>query len=232
MSTENRHDQIRQEIYEKLAMLCNGFSAPARLKMIQALAQAPRSVDELSKLIQESIANTSQHLQKLAKEGVLICQRQGVSRIYRIVSPEVLSFWENLQNLGHALQEDLNHKENTLTDLSLRPLMTTEEILQQVSENQAILLDVRDITETSESGIQGAKHHPATQPFTDSVIQELGLRKRTPIYVYCRGRYCSLATGVVRELRILGYKAYRLRESPYILNLLKNNLEKQDVHHA
>ena len=232
MSIKDRHHLIRQEIYEKLGMLCNAFSAPARLKLIQALAQAPRSVDELSKIIEESIANTSQHLQKLTREGVLTCQRQGISRIYRIASTEVLSFWENLQNLGHALQEDLDRKENTLTDLSLRAPITTEEVLRQVTENQAVLLDVRDNTEVSESTVLGAKHLPPNQPLNESMIQELGLRKRTPIYVYCRGRYCSLATGIVRELRIRGYKAYRLRESPYQLNLLKNNLEKEDSSHA
>lgn len=220
MKRDEALQQTRREIYESLSELCAAFASPARLKVIQILAQAPRSVDEISQHIGESIANTSQHLQRLSKSGVVICERKGVSRVYRIASPRVVSLWEEFQDLGHELFTELNQKEDQLTDPSLRAPIAANEVLRLVLRQNAILLDVRDPNEVRENPVAGAKPHPPGTKFDKAAVQELGLNKDLPIYVFCRGRYCSLATAAVRELRGLGFEAYRLRESPFRLRSL------------
>jgi DNA-binding transcriptional ArsR family regulator len=212
--------RTRQEVYESLSELCSAFASPARLKVIQILAQAPRSVEEISRHIGESIANTSQHLQRLSKSGVVVCERKGVRRVYRIASPRVVSLWEEFQDLGHEFFDELNRKEDTLTDSSLRAPIAANEVLRLVLKRGAILIDVRDPNEVRENPVAGAKAHPAGKAFDKGAVRELGLQKDLPIYIFCRGRYCSLATVAVRELRELGYEAYRLRESPYRLRSL------------
>jgi rhodanese-related sulfurtransferase len=44
------------------------------------------------------------------------------------------------------------------------------------------------------------------------------LPKKKTIYVFCRGRYCAMATDAVRILRKSGFEAYSLRESSYSIS--------------
>jgi predicted transcriptional regulator len=46
-----------------------------RIKLIEQLAQGPRSVDALATRVCLSVANTSQHLQHLRRAGLIAAQR-------------------------------------------------------------------------------------------------------------------------------------------------------------
>ena len=217
--------EARTQVYERLARLCNAFAAPARLKIVSVLSHAPRNVEDLSQLIGESLANTSQHLQKLTAAGVVTCQRQGVSRIYRVSSPFVIHFLERVQEMGHAILDDLGRLEGVLNSVDLRALIPAEEVLTLLAKRQATLLDVRDGVEFVAGAVRGAQHHASTERLTLTATRRLGLRKNTPVFVYCRGRYCSLASEVVIELRAQGFQAYRLAESP--AELMRMQLKKE-----
>jgi DNA-binding transcriptional ArsR family regulator len=215
--TPQNDDKIRTRVFENLAGICGVFAAPVRLKIVQILAQSPQSVEEIAGKVGESVANTSQHLQRLGREGVVHCERKGVARIYRVASPQVVAFWEAIQDLGQELSLDLREDEAALIDPELKASLSPGEVMRLSEAKRAVLLDVRDERDVAEGGLSGAKHHPASQPLTQDAIEQLGLRKRIPVFVFCRGRYCSLASRVTRELRHLGYDAYRLRESPFQL---------------
>lgn len=215
----------KDEIFSILSELCSIFSSPARLKMIQILSQSPRSVEDIARIIEESIANTSQHLQRMARGGVLVCERKGLSRIYRISNSKVIQLWEELQDLGHELYDKLNIMEDHLTDSSLQSTDQISEVLNLVKSKKAVLLDVREPDEFQFNSLPGAMNLPSSKAIDLSSIRNLGLSKRKPIYVFCRGRYCVMATKVVRELRTLGYEAYRFRESPFQLRLIAKRVD-------
>lgn len=86
----------RSRIYDNVARISQSIASPIRLRIIQSLANSPRTVESLSEKTGESIANTSQHLQKMLRAGILSCQKKGVSRIYQLASPEVLKIWLTL----------------------------------------------------------------------------------------------------------------------------------------
>lgn len=222
MSTQSQQ-KIKTRVFENLAEICTVFAAPARLKIIQVLAQSPQSVEELAGEVGESVANTSQHLQRLGRQGVVRCERKGVARIYRVASAQVVAFWEAIQDLGQGLSPELREHEAAMTEPELSPSISTGDVMKLSNSRRAVLLDVRDEREVAEGGLNGAKHHPAGKPLNQEVIERLGFRKRIPIFVFCRGRYCSLANGVTRELRQLGYDAYRLRESPFQLKQVQHS---------
>ena len=216
MKNSPDRDQIRSRVFERIARIAHALGSSPRLRLIQILAQSPRTVEELSRESGQTVANTSQHLQRLAKEGLVTVRKQGLSRIYRVRGPQVVGLWENLQDLAHELDPELDRDEALLTDLETKSPASAERVLEEVKDQKAILLDVRTFTEAEASPVQGAVSIPMTE--LKKELRKLN-RKRT-VYVFCRGKYCELATTAVRALRSAGFKAYRLRESPFRLNSL------------
>jgi DNA-binding transcriptional ArsR family regulator len=207
----------RARVYQNISELMLAFSSPARLKILQMLGQASWSVEQLANHTGESVANTSQHLQRLARAGLVTWRKDGVSRIYSVASPGVLALWEQMQDLSHELIPGLDELQNELTDSGLKAEIPASEALREVARGKAVLLDVRSAEESGSTPVAGAVPLPASEQFNSARIAALGLHKKEPVYVLCRGRYCHLATEAVRELRKRGFDAYRLQESPFRL---------------
>lgn len=207
---------IRREIYERIGRIAVAISSPSRLKLIQLLAQGPRTVESLSHESGESIANTSQHLQRLLREKLVNCKKVGVSRVYKLDNPYLLRLWEDLQDLAHEVAPELNEAEAKLTDASLRSERPTEEWLRMVKKKKAVLIDVREIEESGSTPVRNALRIP----LKDLLKRKDELPRNKPIIVLCRGRYCSLASKAVRALRKEGFDAYRLRESAFRISKL------------
>ncbi|OFZ02962.1 MAG: hypothetical protein A2X97_04335 [Bdellovibrionales bacterium GWA1_52_35] len=207
-------------MFTKLAHIAHVLGSPARLRIIQLLAQAPRNVEELARLGGESVANTSQHLQKMSQERLVYSTRHGLTRVYQLSSPAVLAIWESLQEFGHTLSPELVDCEQRLYDPSYRSPLSAEQIFAAVQAKKAVLLDIRDSKETSATPISGALSIPLDnlKDSLDKIKQQAA--KNSPVYVVCRGRYCELATEAVEELRAAGYEAFRVLESPYKLRTL------------
>src|SRR5919199_1354270 len=53
------------------------FASPVRLELLDLLAQAPRTVEELAQASDQSTANASQHLQALHAAGLVTRERDG-----------------------------------------------------------------------------------------------------------------------------------------------------------
>lgn len=207
-------NQVKVQVFEKLGEVTAALGSPVRLKLIQLLAQSPKSVEELCQASGESVANTSQHLQRLAKEGLVFSTKSGLSRIYEVKSPHVIALWESIQNLAHELSPELDEAEDKITDASLRSSSSIDEVLRQVASGKAVLIDVRDEKEALSTPVRGSISIPLSA--INGGASEL--KKSKTIYVFCRGRYCSMATDAVKKLREQGFRAYRLRESSFVIS--------------
>lgn len=211
----------RNELYDHLSHAASALASPARLKMLQLLAQSPLTVEELSQKVGESIANTSQHLRKLATAGLVKVRKEGLFRRYRIASPAVLSLWESLQNLTADIKPEFEETRSQLIDpINLAP-MSLHEVLSLVQKKQAVLVDARDPSESSVSVVEAARAISAK----DIVKGKFDLPKRQTIFVFCRGRMCTLADPAVARLREKGYKSYRLTESPFAITELWSKIK-------
>src|SRR5438046_6612470 len=67
MSSEGTKDAL----FEAIAVMGNAFASPVRLELLDLLAQAPHSVEELARASGQSTANASQHLQALHAAGMV-----------------------------------------------------------------------------------------------------------------------------------------------------------------
>src|SRR5215207_11740958 len=91
MTTMSR--QTKDALFEAIAVMCKAFASPRRLELLDLLAQAPRTVDELARASEQSTANTSQHLQALHAAGLVIRAREGTSVRYSLAGDEALRLW-------------------------------------------------------------------------------------------------------------------------------------------
>src|SRR4051812_8790079 len=88
----------KNALFEAIAVMGKAFASPRRLELLDLLAQAPRTVDELARAIEQSTANTSQHLQALHTAGLVARRREGTSVRYSLAGDEVLELWLALRS--------------------------------------------------------------------------------------------------------------------------------------
>src|ERR671911_3072009 len=92
----------KDALFEAIALMGKAFASPRRLELLDLLAQAPRTVDELARASEQSTANASQHLQALHSAGMVTRTREGTSVRYALAGEEVLALWLALRDASAA----------------------------------------------------------------------------------------------------------------------------------
>ena len=100
----------KSELFEAIALMGKAFASPVRLELVDLLAQAPRTVEELARASGQSTANTSQHLQALHAAGIVSRTREGTSVRYALAGDEVLALWLALRDASLARLGDPSSK--------------------------------------------------------------------------------------------------------------------------
>jgi rhodanese-related sulfurtransferase len=165
-------------------------------------------------MVDGTIGNTSQHLQKMLGAGLIHYKKDGVSRIYSLTNTKVLDVWLALQNLAFDLIPQSQEDEEELCPPEICTSLQISEILKQVKAGKAVLIDARTLEESENTPVAGAIHIPSSQ-INKRLVD---FPKSKSIFVFCRGRYCTLANPAVILLRQKGYKAFRIKETSYEIN--------------
>src|SRR5438270_12196176 len=83
----------KETLFEAIALMGKAFASPRRLELLDLLAQAPRTVEEIARASEQSTANASQHLQALHAAGMLTREREGNRVRYALAGEDVLGVW-------------------------------------------------------------------------------------------------------------------------------------------
>ena len=89
-------------LFDALASVAQALGSGRRAEIVDVLAQGERSVEELAGEISQSVANTSQHLQVLARAGLVRSRREGTRIFYRLASDRVAELWAAVRGRGGA----------------------------------------------------------------------------------------------------------------------------------
>ena len=171
------------------------------------LAQGERSVDALSREVDQTVANTSQHLQVLARTGLVRTRREGTRVLYRLASDDVASFWETLRGVAATHLAEVEVLATAyLGDRSEIERISAAELAERLAEGSVTVLDVRPRSEYAAAHIRGARPAP---PDEMAAVAEM-IPAGTEVVAYCRGPYCVYADDAVRLLRARGVMARRL----------------------
>jgi rhodanese-related sulfurtransferase/DNA-binding HxlR family transcriptional regulator len=194
-------------LFDALASVAQALGSGRRAEIVDLLAQGERSVEEIARGIDQSVANTSQHLQVLARSGLVRSRREGTRIIYRLASDRVGEVWTAVRDVAvrhvaevGVLADDYLGERDAVEQLS------AEELSRRLALDQVVLLDVRPEREYQAGHIAGARSAPLAQ--LPSLLPDLPRRRE--IVAYCRGPYCVYADDAVRLLRTRGLKARRL----------------------
>ena len=196
--------EFKNQLYTNFARVGKALANNHRLELLELLAQGERSVENLARETDLSIANASQHLQVLHTAGLLEQRREGVFIFYRLTDG-AFALWQNLRDLAQSRLAEIDR----LVSGSLErndEAISFEELQVRLERGKTVLLDVRPQSEFEAAHIPGARNAP---------IAELGallptLKKRLEVIAYCRGPYCVFADEAVELLRSHGFKARRL----------------------
>src|SRR3954470_4852806 len=149
----------KNALFEAIALMGKAFAAPRRLELLDLLAQAPRTVDELARAIDQSTANTSQHLQALHASGLVTRTREGTSVRYALAGDEVVSLWLWLRGAAFA---QLAEVERAARDYLGEEVETIgrDELIDRLRKGDVVLVDVRPVEEFAAGHIDGARSIP------------------------------------------------------------------------
>lgn len=201
----------KDALFDTFARVGSALSSGRRLEIIDVLAQAPRTVEEIAGNLDQSVANTSHHLRRLAEDGLVTFRKEGRHVLYELASDEVYSLWRAIQDVGAAHHAELAMRAQAYVgDRSEIDTIDREKLREWLKEKGRglIVLDVRPEEEYSTGHIEGAISAPP-----DRLDEILPLLPETgDVVAYCRGRYCAYADQAVRRLRAEGRTAYRLED--------------------
>jgi rhodanese-related sulfurtransferase len=200
-------DGPKSALFEAIAVMGKAFASPRRLELLDLLAQASRTVDELARASGQSTANASQHLQALHSAGLVTRAREGTSVRYALAGDEVLSLWLSLRDVSVARLAEVERAARDYLGEDVDAI-GREELIARLRKGEVVLVDVRPAEEFAAGHIKGARSIPL-----DELRQRLAeLPADREVVAYCRGPFCAYAHEAVRTLRGAGRAARRLEE--------------------
>src|SRR3981081_2567376 len=78
---------LKVELFDQFAQVAQAAASGRRVEIVDVLANGERSVEELSRQVAMSVANTSRHLQVLKEAGLVAATRDGTRVRYRLGLP-------------------------------------------------------------------------------------------------------------------------------------------------
>jgi DNA-binding transcriptional ArsR family regulator len=202
--------KAKDALFDSFARVAAAMASGRRLEIIDVLAQGPRTVEEMADALDQSVANTSHHLRRLADEGLVGTERRGRHVIYRLASDQIYHLWRAVQDATATHQPDLADRAEAYTGTRDEIPVIDHDSLRTLLDNDRdlVLIDVRPAAEYAAGHIDGAVSVPPHR--LDELLP--ALPGQGDVVAYCRGRYCAYADQAVRQVQATGRTAYRLAD--------------------
>ena len=196
-------------LFTQFAAVAKSLAHAHRLEILEQLAQGERSVEVVAERTGLSVANTSQHLQRLRRAGIVAARREGTFMFYTLADEVVLDLMSALRRIA---ERNLAEVERVIRSYfndrdSMEPL-SREELLEKSRAGVVTVLDVRPADEFALGHLPGAVNIPLRE--LEARLAELDSAQE--IVAYCRGPYCVLSYEAVAALRARGFKVRRLED--------------------
>ena len=200
---------FEKAVFEQTARLGKAFSSATRLEILALLEQSPRTVQVLADQLDQSAANTSQHLKALKDARLVESEKDGLHVTYRIADEKVGRTLRMLEELAEdRLLEMKEVVERYFSDHQAVESVEGDELADRVEDGEVTLIDVRPREEYEAAHLPGAISVPLEE--LEDRIGELPQDRE--IVAYCRGPYCVMSAEAVETLRERGREAIRLED--------------------
>ena len=198
---------FKNKVYSLFSQVVKAMANSHRLEIIDLLAQGDRTVEEIARETEMSIANTSQHLQVLKSSNLVEIERVGNYIRYRLSNNKIYDLWANLRNVGFDQMADTSRLVNDYhLNKSMLEAVSLDELLVRMKTESLVLLDIRPPEEFNAGHIFGSLSTPLDQ--LNNLISSLPKDK---VYIaYCRGPLCLFADDAIVLLSQHGFNVRRL----------------------
>lgn len=200
---------LKKQIYRELSQICGAMANQYRLEILEVLSQGAFSVEQIAGKTGLTIANTSQHLQKLKNARLVKTRRSGKQVFYELSGQQVYQAWKSQLELGlslsaelQSLMQEYRNKKDHLESIDVQTLK------EKIRNNEVLVIDVRPKDDFESEHIPGALSIPLDS--LDSYLDQLPDDKQ--IVAYCRGELCAMADEATEFLTTKGFSAIRFEE--------------------
>src|SRR4030066_1446112 len=98
---------MEDRIYVYHAEMCQVFSHPKRLEVINVLRDGEMTVTGLSQKVGLTVGNLSQHLSMMKARHILLSRKEGNMVYYRIANPKLIRCFDMMREmLFEQIQQD------------------------------------------------------------------------------------------------------------------------------
>ena len=194
-------------LYGQLTRVAKALASPARLELLDLLAQAPRTVEMLARLLGAPVANTSHHLKVLRQARLVETTRSAQFITYRLADASVADLLLQMRAVADARLTEIQSITRTYAERrGLFEPVDQAELLRRVAAGDVTVIDVRPAAEYEAGHLPGAISMPLAE--LEGRLHELPADSE--VVAYCRGPYCVMAVDAVALLRRHGLVAHRL----------------------
>lgn len=184
----------RSGVFDEFAQSLKAVANGRRLELLEIMAQAERSVDQLARLTDMAVTTTSAHLQTLNRAGLVSRRRSGNVVFYQLAGDDVARLYVAAKKLALARYPRMREE---LMDYLDEPGNQAPVSVAAAVTQSMFVIDVRPAKEYEAGHFPGAVSFP---------LADLGARTHEipadeVVVVYCRGEFCRLAHDAVVLLR-------------------------------
>ena len=195
--------QIKDQLFGQVALLTKAIASPKRLEIIELLAQAPKTVEQLAEETEISIALVSAHLKALKSANCVTVSHEGKYRRYALANQQIEQLWVILHRLASQQIPALQQQIHDLSPHREMSIASVDQLIQLAETNAIQLIDVRPEREYEHTHLP----HAISIPITELEKKHTQLDKEKPVIAYCRGPFCLYARDAVDWLIKQGFTA-------------------------
>src|SRR5262245_16433691 len=140
----------KSALFDAFASVAAALGNGRRAEIVDVLSQGERSVEDVAREVEQSVANTSHHLRLLAKSGVARSRREGNRVFYRLASDRVADLWAAVRDVAsqHVAEVSVLAGEY-LGERDAVEMLSAPELHERLEHGKVVLLDVRPEAEYS-----------------------------------------------------------------------------------
>lgn len=212
----------QDNLFTEVSTLLESMASPVRLKIIHFLTQAPHSVEQIAQKLNQTVANTSMHLNKMQREHILKTEKKGQRRVYSLAHDEMKDFWEEIQKFAIIHRPDILIETEKIYKEKIDWDEEFTKTIQLIKNNKVMLLDVRPLDEVSQIE-ELYKKYVTHIPYSELHLRHGEISKKKPVLILCRGRFCGISGESTFLLKKIGLDAHKLNMSWHQIYTELNN---------
>lgn len=197
----------KTRVYAEFARIGKALASPARLEILDLLAQGEKTVEQLAAEAWLGVKNASAHLRVLRQARLVESRKEPPWVCYRLAGASVLGLTLAVQGVARERLAEVQQLARLYFEGrdALEPIGPAE-LRKRMKKGEVTVLDVRPESEYRSGHIPGALSVPAGE-----VKRRLAeIPRDRPVVAYCRGPYCLFTIEALDMLRRHGYQVLRL----------------------